>query len=89
MTMPRPVVRAWLALMALSAAMAVLADLRSGTSLGAPMILGLGIVILLKAYVILADYMSLRAHPGVLAGFVGALGAVLAVVCGAFVLIRV
>ena len=89
MTISRSALRAWLALMGLSAAVGALADLRSGARLGTLMMLGLGAVILLKAYVILADYMSLRAHGGVLAGFVGALGAVLAVVCGAFVFIRV
>lgn len=87
MAASRTPVRAWVGLMALSAAMAAFADLRSGSGLGPAMILGLGAVILLKAYVILADYMSLRPHSGVLAAFIGALAAVLAVVCGVFILV--
>lgn len=79
--------RAWVALLALSVVIGVLADLRSGARLGAALIAGISGLVLLKAYVILAHYMGLEAHSGVLAAFMGSLALVLVVVCAAFVLV--
>jgi hypothetical protein len=80
----RRLVLTWLMLMGLSAAMAITADVRSGTGLGVAGLAATGVVAAAKSYLILRDYLALRACRGALRGFTAAVALVLAIVVASF-----
>ena len=85
----RSLVRAWLALMALSLALAVAADVRALSSQLPPLaLIAIGAVVVLKARLILRDYLELRASPGFLSALLAMVVLTLTVVIAAFMLAR-
>jgi hypothetical protein len=75
--------------MGLTAMLALVADVSHTSRIGAAGMAGIGLVTLLKARMILADYLGLRAVPGALTGFVSAVALTLVIVVAAFVLVPI
>jgi len=77
--------RTWLLLMGLSVALAVAADVREPTRLTLPMLGAIALVIIAKCRLILADYLELRPHPGMLKGLLAMITVTVAIVVASFV----
>jgi hypothetical protein len=81
----RRLVRVWLALMALTAAMGLASETGAGARL-APLAIVLVVTIaFVKARLVLAHYLDLRTAPAALSGFAGATALVLVLVAGLFI----
>ena len=76
--------RTWAMLMSLSLAFAIVADATRPTRLSHVALLLVGVVAVLKARLVLADYLGLRATPAALAGFSTAIVAIFALVVLSF-----
>lgn len=83
----RRLVVAWLMLMALSAVLAVAADVRAGSHLGAPALAAIGGVLLLKSRIILGIYLGLPRRSGMLTVLVALIALTATIVIGSFVAI--
>lgn len=75
----------WLILMGLSTAMAVAADVGSGTRLLPLSLAAIGLIAIGKSFLILRDYLGLRSSGSALAGFSSGVAAVLAIVVILFI----
>lgn len=78
----RSLLLAWAMLMGLSIALAVAADVRSPTGLGAPHLAAVGLVALLKSQIILSDYLELSTHRGMRRGLLASIALMLAILVG-------
>jgi hypothetical protein len=84
----RSLVAAWAALMALTLVLAFAGDVVHPTRLGAAMTLAVALAAAFKAHLVLRCYLGLRAAPGALAGFTGAVIGALAVVMASFLVFQ-
>ncbi len=84
----RPLIAAWLALVALMAIAGLGADLIGHPRLGAAPLLAVAAASIAKARLILSRYLRLGALPGLLAGFTAASGAVIVAVAASLLLGR-
>ncbi|WP_298428941.1 hypothetical protein [Rhodoblastus sp.] len=82
----RPLLAAWVALMALSLVLAIAGDVIHPSRLGVAMMLAIVVAAVVKARLVLRFYLGLRAAPGALAGFTSAVALTLAVVVASFLI---
>jgi hypothetical protein len=80
----RRLVAAWATLMALSLVLAILADVRAPSRLSPFLLAGIALVVLAKSWVILAHYLELRSHAGMLNALLALLGTTVVLAVGSF-----
>lgn len=84
----RRLIRVWLVLMSLTAAMALAADVTNASRLGPLGLLAIAAVTVLKTRLVLGDYLGLRANKPALNGLTAAIVLTMAVVTAAFIAIK-
>jgi hypothetical protein len=80
----RTLLAAWAALMGLSLAIAFAGDVVHTSRLDAAMIVAVALAAILKSHLVLRCYLGLKAAPGALSGFTGAVIVTLALVAASF-----
>lgn len=76
----RHLAKAWIALMALTAALALVADARNDTHLGVVAATAVAAAVTVKSRIILRDYLGLKSSASALGGFTTAVAAIVAIV---------
>lgn len=84
----RRITRSWAILMALSLAMALLTDARPQLLLQAILAALLATAVVLKARIILLDYLGLRDHPAIAGAFFWPIAILVVAITASFVLVR-
>ena len=82
----RTLLAVWAALMALTFAQGWAADVGHVSRLGAAMIVGIGLVAVVKARLVLRHYLGLGVAPGALAGFTALITLILGLVVAGFLI---
>lgn len=84
----RHLIAVWATLMALTVAMAVVADVTHASRLGVIWLIVIAMVTIAKVRLVLGDYLGLRCNRGALNGMTAAVAIVLSTVIAAFIAIR-
>lgn len=84
----RHLLTVWLALMSLTLAIAVAADVTHASRLGPIWLVAIAVVTVIKTRLVLADYLGLRANRSALLGMTAAIAFTMTIVTAVFVIVR-